>query len=95
MMLWRCVHLAVFFLLPLGLNNFSFLQRKLTPTFRDCLHRIFTLCDLDGDGALNDAEISAFNKRTFDEVSGERISCVLFKQKKSFSRTFLLNLWSM
>jgi Ras family protein T1 len=40
----------------------------LTPAFRDCLHRIFTLCDLDGDGALNDAEISAFNKRTFDEV---------------------------
>ena len=47
-------------------------SKRLTPKFVDRLKRIFTLCDLDGDGALNESEIQYFNHRTFDEKIPEK-----------------------
>lgn len=41
-------------------------KKRLTPQYRACLKRIFSLCDLDCDGVLNDSDISYFNKKTFD-----------------------------
>ena len=51
---------------------------RLTPLCERALRRVFLLCDRDGDGALNDEELNAFQVRCFglplrpDELAGIR-----------------------
>lgn len=47
-------------------NNIIIILLQLTEKCKRALTRIFKICDLDGDGILDDYEVTMFQKKCFE-----------------------------